>query len=94
MRKSRLTVAQSWMSQWQRGTLLNLGQEMGPQVDDKQYTHDEAATYVRRFFMQNLQRRLDGPSNKVKNEVLDHLRELAIDNDLDLGMMVFPVETG
>ncbi|KXX76022.1 hypothetical protein MMYC01_206960 [Madurella mycetomatis] len=94
MSKSRLTVAQSWMGQWQRGTMLSLSQETGPQVDDKQCTHDEAAAYVRRFFMQNMQRRLDGPSNKVKNEMLDHLRELAIDNGLGLDMMVFPVETG
>ncbi|GAB1313807.1 hypothetical protein MFIFM68171_04017 [Madurella fahalii] len=94
MRESRLTVARSWIDQWQRGTMLSLGQEMGPQVDDKQYTHDEAAAYVKRFFMQNLQRRLDGPRNEVKNEVLERLRELAVDNGLDLGMMAFPVGTG
>jgi hypothetical protein len=81
------SVAQHWILKWQRGTPLNLGQLIGPQLDGKQYLPHEAAQLVRTFFLRELQRRLDGPSASVKNDLLERLSMMAEDYKLELGEM-------
>lgn len=80
-------LSRSWLHNWKQAALLDLGEKLGPNFDEREYEHDEASDFVRRFFHFNLLRRLDGPDKKGKNAVLRHLKRLAAKEGLDLGQV-------
>ncbi|KAK3901683.1 hypothetical protein C8A05DRAFT_34626 [Staphylotrichum tortipilum] len=67
------TLSQRWVCNWKQHTLVELGGDLGPEVDELAYDHDAATTFARTFFKFNLLRRMDGPDDAGKNAVLDYV---------------------
>ncbi len=81
------TLSQRWVRSWKQRTLIELGQYLGPDVDEVEYDEDDATTFIRTFFRFNLLRRMDGPDTTGKNAILDLVGNMAAKEGLDLGPM-------
>ncbi|KAK4151404.1 hypothetical protein C8A00DRAFT_45372 [Chaetomidium leptoderma] len=74
-----------WIGNWKQSTLINLGGQLGQEIDEREYDQDDSASMVKVFFQYNLRRRMDGPDDNGKNAILRHVKGLAAKEGIDLG---------
>jgi hypothetical protein len=78
-------LSPSWVKRWQQSALVHVGEELGPNIDELEFEHDEAAATVKRLLHYSFLRFPDGPDTEDKNAVFRHMKELAAEEGLDLG---------
>lgn len=80
-------VSPRWIRVWKHQTLIDLGEDLGPECDERDYSGESASGFVLRIFKRSILRRTDGPGSAGRNAIMRHVKELARKEGLDLGQV-------
>ena len=70
---------------WKQQTLINLGEDLAAEYDEAEYTNELATDFVLQIFKHSILRRSDGPGSAGRNAFMQHVKQLARKEGLDLG---------